>query len=577
MMKYRIERVDTIPLIIACLMKMKTHEIIDSIFIPHTNWSGLSYGRLAVLFIAYVLHSLTHRLSGMESWLNQHKTVIEQTTGWEINQKDATDDRLGKMMSALGKDDDKSCRFQLESGKRNIRAYGFPTDICRYDTTSFNVFHKADDPQKGLLNFGHSKNHRPDLLQFKLGLGVLDPAGMPLITETLPGKCADDRCYTPAWRRMAEIIGSPDFLFIADCKAASKETRATIDHELGRYLFPMPMTGDTPKILKELVLNPPEKVQDIILEPKSGQKEKERKVGVGFEVDQTILATLENKTIHEWQERWLITKSNAHAARRIKAFNERLAKADQKLKALKPKKEESAEAFLARAWRVLKNMKLQDYIHLEVHDSVETWKKYKGRGRPGPDTPFEIIEIHKLSLSATHDSKDIEQHRLLAGWRIYVTNTSFDKMTLNQSSQYYRDEYLVERGFHRFKKGSIPALPLFLRIPERIKSLMLLLTVALQVLTSIEFVARKELEESDDSISGLVPGNPKMKTNRPTAERMLSQFDNIHLMIWSDGKKIIGSVVERLTPLQKQILSILKLPQKIYDLDFENRKIMNPT
>jgi transposase len=48
-------------------------------------------------------------------------------------------------------------------------------------------------------------------------------------------------------------------------------------------------------------------------------------------------------------------------------------------------------------------------------------------------------------------------------------------MTLNQSTQYYRDEWLVERGFHRFKKGYIPALPL----SERIKGL--LLTIALQV------------------------------------------------------------------------------------------------
>ncbi len=576
-MKYRIERVDTIPLIIASLMKMKTQEIIDSIFIPHTNWSGLSYGQLAVLFVTYVLDSFTHRLSGMESWLNLHKTVIELTTGWEINLKDATDDRLGKMMSAFGKEDDKSCQFQLESGRRNISAYGFPTDVGRYDTTSFNVFHQPDDSQKGLLNFGHSKNHRPDLLQFKQGLGVLDPAGIPLITETLPGNRADDRCYTPAWRRMAEIISSPDFLFIADCKAASLETRATIDHELGRYLFPLPMTGNTPEILKELVLNLPEKVQDIILEPRAGQKDKKRKVGVGFEVNQTIQATLANQKIHEWQERWQITKSDAHAARRIKAFNERLAKADLKLKALKPKKVESAEVFLVRARRILKNMKLQDYLRLEVNDSVETKKKYKGRGRPGPNTPFEIIEIHKLSLSATHDSDAIERHRLLAGWRIYVTNTPVDRMTLCQSSQYYRDEYLVERGFHRFKKGSIPALPLFIRIPERIKGLMLLLTVALQVLTSIEFVARKELEKSDESISGLVPGNPKMKTDRPTAERMLSQFDNIHLLIWSDGQKVIGSVVENLKPLQKRILSILKLPQKIYDLDFEDQKIMNST
>ncbi len=55
---------------------------------------------------------------------------------------------------------------------------------------------------------------------------------------------------------MAEIIGSTDFLYIADCKAASLETRSIIDHELGRYQFPLPMTGDTPEILKEPVLNP---------------------------------------------------------------------------------------------------------------------------------------------------------------------------------------------------------------------------------------------------------------------------------------------------------------------------------
>jgi len=40
---------------------------------------------------------------------------------------------------------------------------------------------------------------------------------------------------------------------------------------------------------------------------------------------------------------------------------------------------------------------------------------------------------------------------------------------------------LVEHGFHRFKKGSLPALPLFLHLDERIQGLMLLL----EVLTSI--------------------------------------------------------------------------------------------
>lgn len=153
--------------------------------------------------------------------------------------------------------------------------------------------------------------------------------------------------------------------------------------------------------------------------------------------------------------------------------------------------------------------------------------------------------------------------------RIFATNVSESRMTLNQSTQYYRDEWLVERGFHRFKRGHIPALPLFLRLPERIKGLMLLLTFALQVLTLMEFVSRRELAKKDESISGLVPGNPKMKTKRPTAERLLSQFDNLHLLVEEKGRKASGTMVETLTALQKRILSILQLPEKIYELSFK--------
>lgn len=278
-MENRIERVDSIPLIINWLMKMQVHKIIDGIYVPHKNWDGLSYGQLAVLFLTYVLCSLTHRLSGMESWLVKHKTVIERVTGWKVCDKDATDDRLGRMVEVFGEDDDKSTEFQLQSGRHMINAYELSTEIVRYDTTSFNVYHQSNNSDDGLLQFGHSKNYRPDLLQFKQGLGTLDPAGIPLITETIPGNKADDRCYIPAWRRMTETIGHPDFLYIADCKAASLETRTVIDRGEGYYLFPLPMTGDTPKILKELVLNSPEEPQEIRLEPKRNEEEKPRVVG----------------------------------------------------------------------------------------------------------------------------------------------------------------------------------------------------------------------------------------------------------------------------------------------------------
>jgi transposase len=572
MMAQKIERVDTIPLVIAILKKMDVQQIIDSIWIHHGNWCGLSYGQLAVLFITYVLHSLTHHFSGMESWVCQHKTVLEKATRWQIGEKDATDDRLGRLAEVLGEDDQTGCKFQTRMGRHIISAYQLPTEIARYDTTSFNVHHHPENAKNGILQFGHSKNHRPDLLQFKQGLAVLDPAGVPILSETLAGNRADDPCYLPAWRRMVDTIGNPDFLYIADCKAASHETRAAIDHEKGYYLFPLPMTGDTPRHVKELVLNSAQAHQEIVLEPKENQDGQARTVGEGFVVNKPMQACFDNGVVHQWQERWMVTCSYAHAQRQEKSFDNRLDQAESKLTKIKPKEEETVESFLIRAEKILQAHGVQDYFHLEVNESITTKKKYIGRGRPGPKTPFEMVDIRSLMLVAHRDEERIDQFRKLAGWRIYVTNVSENRMTLNQSSQYYRDEWLVERGFHRFKKGHIPALPLFLRIPERIKGLMLLLTIALQVLTLMEFVSRRELSKSDETISGLVPGNPKMKTSRPTAERLLSQFDNLHLLIEKKGEKITAILVEGLTTLQKQILSILQLPENTYSLTFRRGK-----
>ena len=566
-MTQRIERVDTIPLIYAMLVNMGVEKTIDSIFRPHGNWGGLSYGQLSVLFVTYVLHSLTHRLSSVESWMMEHKTIIEQTTGWQLKDKDATDDRLCLLVGELGQDDENIYEFQLQNSRGIISGFRLPTDIARYDTTSFNVCHQPESSPNSLLQFGHSKNYRPDLLQYKQGMGVLDPAGVPILSETIPGNRADDPCYLPGWRRLVKTIGNANFLFVADCKAASLATRATINHEKGYYLFPLPMTGDTPKHLKELVLNPPVTLQDIVLEPKTGD-EPVRIVGKGFAVNKQLEAQLEDGETDQLIEQWMVSRSDAHADRQNKSFQGRLDKVVNKLSELKSKTNETADSFQARANQILQDHKLQDYLRIEVNESVTSQKKYIGRGRPGPNTPFKTVEIRKLSIQVQRDGEAIEQFQRLAGWRIYVTNVSPEQMTLNQSTQYYRDEWLVERGFHRFKRGHIPALPLFLRIQERIKGLMLLLTIALQVLTLMEFVSRKELAKNNETISGLVPGNPKMKTSRPTAERMLAQFDNLNLLIEQKQKKIKAVIVGGLTETQKRILSTLGLSEDIYNLSF---------
>lgn len=178
---------------------MRVQETIDSNWPPHGNWGGLTYGQLATIFVAYALHSLTHRLYHMEEWLVSYFIVFQHCTGWDPTAKDATDERLGPMLQVLGSTANANLQFQREMGRCLIQAYELPTDVACYDTTSFNVYHAlSQQGPDGLLRFAYSKDHRPDLLQFKQGLATLDPNGIPLFSETLPCNDAVDPLYVPA-------------------------------------------------------------------------------------------------------------------------------------------------------------------------------------------------------------------------------------------------------------------------------------------------------------------------------------------------------------------------------------------
>lgn len=571
MSQLHIERVDNLPVILHWLLKMQIQAIIDRIWYPHSNWEGLSYGQLAVLFVAYIIHQRSHRLSSMEQWSQDHHTVLEQVTGWSIGPKEATDDRLDILLDALGAGEEQSVEFQRQLGGHLIQAYELPTRVGRYDTSSFSVHHappEEEQPDHEVLRFGYSKDKRPDLLQFKQGLGTLDPAGVPIVTHTLSGERADDGLYLPAWEEMCQTIGHIDWLYVADSKAAARSIRATLDDKGGHYLFPLPMTGKTPDWLREQVFNQsvePEKIYLPDVVDKDGQP---KAVGQGFVVERTIEEELADGTLYEWEEQWFVSQSFAHAERTKRSLKRRISQTVDKLNSLRPKPEETALEFQERADQLLKQRNVGDYITVTVQELVTTTKRYLKPGRPTPNSPSRLIEKRLMSLDVQIDETALSEAYHLAGWRVYVNNDEAKDMSLTQAVAYYRDEWLVENGFHRFKGGNLPALPLFLRIPERIIGLMLLLLVALQALTLLEFVARRNLVAQEEEIAGLVPGNPKNKTARPTAERLLAAFTNLHLVVQTVGTESNGYLNEPLTLLQRQILALLELPETIFDLSF---------
>ena len=542
---------------------MNIGAIIDeNLLPPHGNRQGLSYGQLAILLLTYIISEGDHRLCGVEKWVNDHHQSLSSITGWDIAEKDATDDRCGDLLKTIGISDEQTIPIMETSlSKHLIRAYELPTEKARSDTTSFSVYHQPSETEEDstIIGFGYSKDKRPDLVQYRQMLGTLDPCGMPLVGATLAGNGTDESGYLPTWRQMKEIMGNPDFLYLADSKASTWENRAKINTEGGIYCFPLAMSKPRPKLLSDWVKNP---VTEIIKFWQQEVEESEPKeVGQGFEVPLgSIWVEPDTKKSYQWEERWLVVKSNALAQRQIKGLHTRLQKGEKALATLAQRPGNEQQVLQRKVEDILKSNRLSKYIEYSISKKISYDKVYLGHGPRSQSSSYKRRRKTTLQLNYKRMKAEIEETEMLAGWRLYVTNATPERLTLTEAVESYKEQWQPEHGFHRFKKGRLSALPIYFRDEDKIRGLMFLLTIALRVFTLMEFVVRRQLHQSQASLAGLYDGNPKRSTKRPTAEKLLRAFCNITLYKHRDGSQEICG----LNMLQKQILNLMKVPECIY-------------
>lgn len=559
------ERVDDLPVILHWLTEMRVAAILDQMLPPvHKNRVGLSYGQLAVLFLAYIVTQADHRLNHVESWVKTHHRTLSALCGWTIAEKDASDDRLADLLSVLGKAEDLA-QIEEAMGRQVVRAYELPTEVGRCDSSSFSVYHQptTGDSTVPLLNYGYSKDHRPDLLQYRHALGTIDPCGIPLVSATLPGNETDDSIYYPFWLGLVAAVGHRDFLYIADTKASNYQTRAQIHHGRGIYCFPLAMTGSVPERLKQWVLSPPSVLESIILPHQSVD---EPPTGVGFEVPLcTRWQDPGNGQTYHWEERYLVIRSATFTQQQLNGLGKRLEKTKAALKKLSEKQFTDCCEIRNKVAMILKQHRSENYFNITIH--TEQITRQAGRGRPSLKSPKAPITLDQFTLQFQDCPQAIAEAKALCGWRIYVTNAPQTRLSLTQAVTYYREQWQVERGFHRFKRGSLPALPLFLQKESRIIGLMFLLTLALRLFTLVEFVVRQELETQEQpQLAGLYAGNPKRTTARPTTEQLLQAFNGVTLYFLKDGTVELSP----LTPLQEKILALMRVPLSVYRFKLVN-------
>lgn len=555
------ERVDDIPLLLAQLERMQVAPLLDEYFPTHGNWQGLSLGTVASVWLTFILSEANHRLSQVEPWAGQRLTALAAGVGQPVRALDFSDDRLAAVLDYLSADEPWE-GFEQALNAQTLRVYDLQPQRVRIDSTTAKSYGTVTP--EGLLQLGHSKDHRPDLPQVKINLSVLDPLGLPLTTTVVSGERADDPLYVPEIQRVQASLGRRGVTYVGDCKMAALQTRATVAASGDYYLCPLSSTQLPAAELAEVLAPVWRGEQQLrpIYRPADQSRPQRQRIAEGYEYRVELTGQVGDQEV-QWTERRLVVRSLKLAATQERAVRQRLAKARQELATLNVRRQGKKRFTQAADLRVAAEQIVATHrvvgllsVSVETQTTKRRLRRYGARPAGGRVEPTRTVtaRVDEAALATTLRS---------LGWRVYATNQPARQLSLTQAVLAYRAEYLVEHGFGRLKGKPLALTPLYLDSDERVTGLIRLLTIGLRVLTLLEFGARRQLQDEGSQVAGLYPGNPTRATARPTTELMLRAFEGLTLTLLSEGSRVRVHLTP-LTTVQRRILELLDLSPTIY-------------
>src|SRR5215210_9379038 len=230
------EQINSLPLLLGILEDMGIRHLIDAHVTPHGHWQGISVGTAVTIWLSCLLQERDHRLVLVRDWATARAHTLNTLLDITLRDTDCSDDRLATVLTRLG-DPETQAALDAALVQQWVRIYRLPTQTIRLDSTSVSVYHDPEEPDS-LLQFGQSKDHRPDLRQFKAMLATLDPLGLPLVCQMVSGERADDPLYAPAYAAAVAALGTAAVLVVGDSKMAALATRGHLVAHGSRYLCP---------------------------------------------------------------------------------------------------------------------------------------------------------------------------------------------------------------------------------------------------------------------------------------------------------------------------------------------------
>jgi len=445
---------------------------------------------------------------------------VDRLLGEGIEAEHINDDLLGRTLDAIFRYDPTRLYGQIAS--QAVLSLGLNLYSGHLDTTSFHVDGNSygtpsDDSRVIQITRGYSRDHRPDLNQIVLELICEGQAGIPLLMTSLSGNSNDKVVFRETIRTYISQYNADwklDYL-VADSALYTAETLAKLSEI--KWITRVPET---------LTL-----ARDFI-----------------GEMAPEIMAKRDEMAMQSlcvWyggvRQRWIFVYSPEAYQRALKSCQKSfLKKTTAELHAFEKLCGESF-ACEADADKALLNFK-KKLKYTEIGESsIHASPRYKRRGRPGknqiPDTW--VYQIEGILFSHVEPYQRMLQQKSCF---ILATNEVDQDILSNQAVlDTYKDQQKVERGFRFLKDPLFMASTVFLKSPQRIMALMMVMTLCLLVYAALEHRIRMSLQNADQSF----PDQKGKLISNPTVRWVFQFFAGIHvLLIGEDQATLILNMNE---------------------------------
>ena len=404
---------------------------------------------------------------------------------------------------------------------RAVSEFGLNCRHVHFDTTSRSVYGEyepyGNDPFE--ITYGHSKDHRPDLKQFLISMLCVD-RNVPVFGKIEDGNASDKSLNNDVLSEISKYmavhgLGSGAFIYVADSAAVTKKNLEAMGKDI-LFISRLPANyKECGRVIKDAVSKDAWEDIGVIAETKPTQK----RPAAYYKSYETEV------TLYDESYRAVVIHSSAHDKRRQKRIERELAK-EKKVITEKCNAVVRLEYFCREDAEAAANrLSKESCSYYEISTRVEEKPLY-GRGRPRKDGFREVKEMRYLVSAKVSENQDaVSTFRKEAGCFVMLTNvpreTQEEEMGYDSKAilKTYKEQYGIEQDFG-FLKDPVIVNSVFLKKPERIEVLGLILLTSLLIWRLMERSMRQYVEQTGEKL----PGWKYKPTDRPTSFMMTIKF-----------------------------------------------------